>query len=161
MANPLLSFEEISYTYPNNKAPALKDFRLQIEAGTITAILGPNGAGKTTLLHIALGWLRPSAGLVKLDGKPINQYKRRELGQWMGLVPQNENTPFDYSLLEYILLGRTPYMETLAMPGVRDMEISMQKLTDVGLASLSNRSHVPWHSSRNYFCSTNLLHTWI
>jgi iron complex transport system ATP-binding protein len=140
MANPLLSFEEISYTYPNNKAPALKDFRLQIEAGTITAILGPNGAGKTTLLHIALGWLRPSAGLVKLDGKPINQYKRRELGQWMGLVPQNENTPFDYSLLEYILLGRTPYMETLAMPGVRDMEISMQKLTDVGLASLSNRS---------------------
>jgi iron complex transport system ATP-binding protein len=140
MDNTLLSFENIAFTYPAGKIPVMKNFNLSIDKGTITAILGPNGAGKTTLLHLALGWLHPSKGKVKLLEKPLSAYTRRELGQWMGLVPQNESTPFDYSLLEYVLLGRTPYLEPLAMPGEKDLEISAQKLTEVGLSSLIHRS---------------------
>lgn len=79
--NILLSFEKISFTYPTGNTPVMQDFNLQIELGTITAILGPNGAGKTTLLHLALGWLHPRAGQVKLFEKSLKSYTRRELGQ--------------------------------------------------------------------------------
>jgi iron complex transport system ATP-binding protein len=140
MEQQLLSFDNISYTYPTGTSPVIKHFNLQIPAGTITAILGPNGAGKTTLIHLALGWLHPHSGNVSLAEKPLKAYSRRELGQWMGLVPQNENTPFEYSLLEYVLLGRTPYLDPLAMPGEKDLEIASQKLSDVGLLLLKNRT---------------------
>jgi iron complex transport system ATP-binding protein len=138
--NTLLTFDQIAYTYPNGTAPVMQDFNLEIEMGTITAILGPNGAGKTTLLHLALGWLHPHAGLVKLFEKPLKKYTRRELGQWMGLVPQNESTPFEYSLLEYVLLGRTPYLLPLEMPTEEDLSIAAEKLDQVGLSELKERS---------------------
>jgi iron complex transport system ATP-binding protein len=138
--NALLSFHQVSYTYPTGDKPVMETLDLGIEAGTITAILGPNGAGKTTLLHLALGWLRPLQGQVQLYGRPLREYSRRELGQWMGLVPQSENTPFEYSLLEYVLLGRTPYLAPLAMPDAEDVQISSDMLEEVGLGKLHNRA---------------------
>jgi iron complex transport system ATP-binding protein len=140
MIPPILQFENISFTYPTGKKPVMHDFSLDIQPGTLTAILGPNGTGKTTLIHLALGWLHPSQGKIYLNGNVLSSYTRREMGQWMGLVPQNETTPFEYSLLEYVLLGRTPYLSPLAMPGEEDVKIAAQKLADVGLAELQHRS---------------------
>jgi iron complex transport system ATP-binding protein len=137
---PILQFDEITFTYPTGKKPVMQNFSLGIQPGTLTAILGPNGTGKTTLIHLALGWLHPARGKVYLNGKELSAYSRREMGQWMGLVPQNETTPFEYSLLEYVLLGRTPYLSPLAMPGEEDVQIAAQKLADVGLADLQRRS---------------------
>lgn len=137
--NTLLTFDGVAYTYPTGENPVMEGLDLSIEAGTITAILGPNGAGKTTLLHLALGWLRPAAGRILLYGEPLSGFSRRELGRWIGLVPQSENTPFDYSLLEYVLLGRTPYLAPLAMPADEDVEIAAAKLDEVGLVGLHTR----------------------
>ncbi len=139
MNSPLFAFEDLTYIYPTGHIPVMEHFNLQIESGTITAILGPNGAGKTTLLHLALGWLSPLAGLISLNGQPIREYSRRQLGQWIGLVPQNETTPFDFSLIEYVLFGRTPYLPPLAMPGEEDMQIAEEMLTQVGLSELKHR----------------------
>lgn len=139
MDTPIFEFKDLSYTYPAGSQPVMEHFDLQIEAGTITAILGPNGAGKTTLLHLALGWLPPHAGAIYLNGRPLNSYTRRQLGQWIGLVPQNETTAFDFSLLEYVLFGRTPYLPPLAMPGEADVRIAEEKLTEVGLGDLKQR----------------------
>lgn len=136
---PLFAFDKIAYTYPTGSNPVMEDFSLQIESGTITAILGPNGAGKTTLLHLALGWLTPSAGMIQMNGKALKEYSRRQLGQWIGLVPQNESTPFDFSLLEYVLFGRTPYLPPLGMPNAADVQIAEEKLTEVGLGELKGR----------------------
>jgi iron complex transport system ATP-binding protein len=136
----LLAFEKVSYTYPSGEKPVMEGLDLKIEPGTITAVLGPNGAGKTTLLHLALGWLHPRHGQINLYGEPLKGFTRRELGKWMGLVPQSENTPFEYSLLEYVLLGRTPYLTPLAMPTLEDVEIAAEKLNEVGLGDLKSRT---------------------
>lgn len=136
----LLAFKNISYTYPAGEKPVMDHLDLEFAAGTITAVLGPNGAGKTTMLHLALGWLHPGQGRIELSGESLHSISRRELGRWMGLVPQNENTPFEYSLLEYVLLGRTPYLAPLAMPGVEDVEIASEKLEEVGLGGLKHRT---------------------
>ncbi len=140
MTPPLLSFEAVDFRYQRGARAALRGFSLDIAAGTTTAILGPNGAGKTTLLHLALGWLKPQSGRVMLAGRPLATYGRRELACHLALVPQSEHTPFDYSVLEYVLLGRAPYLKPLAMPGDEDCRIAMDALERVGLAGLAGRA---------------------
>jgi len=102
--------------------------------------LGPNGAGKTTLLHLTLGWLKPQSGNILLDQSSLSKFSRRALGQWMGLVPQSEHISFEYSLLEFVLLGRAPHLPPLAMPGDEDFEIAADALGKVGLAEMQKRS---------------------
>ena len=136
----LLKYERITFGYPSTAQPVMKEFNLEIGSGTVTAILGPNGAGKTTLLHLTLGWLKPQSGNILLEQHALSGYSRRALGQWMGLVPQNEHTPFEYSLLEFVLLGRAPHLPPLAMPGKADCEIAADALHQVGLTQMQNRS---------------------
>ncbi|MFZ5910156.1 MAG: ABC transporter ATP-binding protein [Chloroflexota bacterium] len=140
MPGALLQFEQIRFGYPQTTQPVLRDFHLEIAPNTVTAILGPNGAGKTTLLHLALGWLKPQVGQIWLEQSPLGGYSRRALGQWIGLVPQSEHISFEYSLLEFVLLGRAPYLPTLAMPEKADYEIAQDALKQVGLAQLGHRS---------------------
>ncbi|MDR3574662.1 MAG: ABC transporter ATP-binding protein [Anaerolineaceae bacterium] len=138
--NTILKFEKISFTYPSNGPLLMENFNLEIKPGTVTAILGPNGAGKTTFLHLALGWLKPLSGSIYLDQQLLSAYSRRELGQWLGLVPQTEHISFEFSLIEFILLGRAPHLPPLGMPGELDFQIASKALKQVGLSALANRS---------------------
>ena len=140
MKDSLLRFEDIQFAYSPAGKQVIKNLSLTVEENTITAILGPNGSGKTTLLYLALGWLKPFAGQIKLEGKALPSYTRRELGQWLGLVPQNEHIPFEFSLLEYVVLGRSPHLKPLEMPGDKDCRIAMEALQRVGMSDLYNRS---------------------
>jgi iron complex transport system ATP-binding protein len=136
----LLAFDGITFGYGAKARPVLDGLSLGIEAGSVTAILGPNGAGKSTLLHLGLGWLRPWSGQVLLDGRPIGTYTRRQLGQSLSLVPQVERTPFEYTVMEYVLLSRAPYLAPLAMPGPVDEQVAREAIEEVGLGRLGGRS---------------------
>lgn len=140
MSAPLLAFDHITFGYQLGGQAVLRALSLEVGSGTVTAILGPNGVGKTTLLHLALGWLRPQRGRVLLHGRPLNHYSRRDLGQWMALVPQSERVPFEYSILEYVLLGRAPYLGPLEMPGPEDCRIGEQVIGQVGLLHMNGRA---------------------
>lgn len=137
---PILALEDAAFSYRINGKPFMEHFHFGIQRNSITAILGPNGAGKTTLLHLLLGWLKPSSGLVRLDGRPLAEFSRRELGQWMALVPQSEHIPFEYSVLEYALFGRTPYLSPFAMPGEEDCRIAAAAVEQAGLGPLASRA---------------------
>ncbi len=110
---------------------------ISLKPGRITAILGPNGAGKTTLLHLALGWLQPWHGEIQLFGQPLHQYTRQRRGRWLALVPQTEHTPFDYTVLEYVLMGRSPHLPPLGLPRQTDYQAAYQALVQVGLAQFA------------------------
>ena len=138
MSVPILGFEDISFFYIEEEK-VIEHLYFSIEPGTITAVLGPNGVGKTTFLNIAMGYLRPQQGRVVLQGRPFFTYSRRVLGTWMGLVPQSEHIPFEYSLIEYVLHGRAPYLKPLEMPKQRDCDIAAEALTRVGLEGYEDR----------------------
>ena len=140
MSVPLLAFQDVRFGYPSNGKTVFQQLALEITPGTVTAILGPNGAGKTTLLHLAFGWLKPQGGQVALHGQPLGSFSRGEIGRLIGLVPQSEYTPFEYSLLEYVLLGRAPYLKPLEMPKPEDAAIAREALERVGLAGWEERS---------------------
>lgn len=83
--------EEVSFTYPGKKEPAVRDVSLQFSKGEKAAILGLNGSGKSTLAKLMLGLLQPQQGRVVLDGKPVEKYSLPEIGQKIGFVMQNPN----------------------------------------------------------------------
>ncbi len=140
MNRSILTFDSVAFRYQADGNMVLTNLSLEIPSGSVTSILGPNGVGKTTLLYLALGWLKPHKGKILLADRRLSDYSRRELGQWMGLVPQTEHISFDFTLLEYVLLGRAPYLNLLDMPGEVDIHIASEALIQVGLENLQHRS---------------------
>ncbi len=86
MSQNQISINNLSKIYKNG-FNALKNINLNIKKGEIFAMLGPNGAGKTTLISIICGIVKPSSGIVSVDGFDIiDDY--RETRSRIGLVPQ-------------------------------------------------------------------------
>lgn len=135
-----LSLENIRFRYPQSEGYVVRDVTLQIPSQQVIAILGPNGAGKTSLLHLILGLLRPERGSVCLQGKPHHAYTGRQRSRLMSMMPQFETIPFNFTVLEYVLLGRTPYLEPFQMPGEADIEVARQTLEQLGLSSLGAKT---------------------
>jgi iron complex transport system ATP-binding protein len=135
----ILSLENIYFRYYPDAPNVLTDLSLDIPAGKVTAILGPNGTGKTTLLHILLGLLKPFKGHVKVSGKSHREYSRQNLSQMIGLVPQFESIPFNFSVFEYVLLGRSPYLKPFQLPGEGDVRITEDALESAGIPHLAEK----------------------
>jgi lipopolysaccharide export system ATP-binding protein len=71
------------------KKIAVADVSFSMSTGEVVGLLGPNGAGKTTVFYMVVGFIRPSAGSVAVDGRDINalpMYKRARLG--IAYLPQ-------------------------------------------------------------------------
>ncbi len=138
-AQAILSVSGLTFSYDGPGRAVLRDLSLDVPAGAITAILGPNGSGKTTLLRLLLGVLRPQAGAIRLAGRDQATFSRQERSRLVGLVPQDEHIPFDFSVLEYVLLGRAPYLGPLQMPGETDRQVALEALRRAGLEGMASR----------------------
>ncbi len=136
---PALSMHQVSFRYRASQPKALDDVTVDVPEGAVTALLGPNGSGKSTLLHLILGLLKPEAGSIHIMGRLQSEYGRREASRRVGLVPQEEHLAFDLSVLEYVLLGRAPYLDLLERPNGRDRELSHEAIGTAGLSALENR----------------------
>jgi iron complex transport system ATP-binding protein len=134
-----LSFSEVFFTHGGD-APKIRNCSFEVPEGSITAILGPNGAGKTTLLHLALGWLRPAGGSIALFGTDLNDLTPTKRGKTQSLLPQKEPTGFEFTVLEYVLLGRAPHLKPLAAPGDRDIRIATNALSQTTILPLEYQS---------------------
>ncbi len=132
-----IKIEDLSFTYPSG-TKALDSISLEVEQNSTLAILGSNGAGKSTLMDLLFGW-KPSSNIT-LFGKPLKEYGRKELGRNIALVPQSEHYNFSFTLLDYTLFGRAPYLAEMASPTDKDVHIAYEALRTVGLASFAQRS---------------------
>jgi iron complex transport system ATP-binding protein len=117
----------------------LRGVSLESVPGRVTALLGPNGVGKTTLLNVALGWKRPAEGEVLVNGDQLASLAASARGRAIGLVPQAEHIAFEYTILEYILLGRSVHTGPIRGPGEDDLRIALAALERVGLAGMESR----------------------
>ncbi len=118
---------------------ALDGIGLSAERGEWLGLIGPNGAGKTTLLR-ALAGLVGCEGTVKLDGRPTNAIKRRQLARLVAFVPQLPQAPPALTVTEYVLLGRTPHIGYLASEGRGDRIAAGRAIARLGLAPFVHRA---------------------
>jgi iron complex transport system ATP-binding protein len=113
------------------------DLSVNIPDKSITAILGINGSGKSTLLHLILGDLKPNAGKIEINFDKRNISNTMRKGK-IAFVPQNEYLAFDYSVQEYILFGRVPYVNFFSSPTSVDYKYSEFVLDELNLNLLKN-----------------------
>jgi iron complex transport system ATP-binding protein len=112
---------------------------LAVEDGDLVGILGPNGSGKTTLLSVLAGALVPQQGTVRLEDKLVSAWSRREIARRLAMVPQATHAPFDFTVLDIVLMGRFPHLGTFALEGPEDLVIARQALEATGTAAFETR----------------------
>lgn len=84
----ILSFNNVSFKYPNSKEACLENISFSINKGETLGIIGPTGCGKTSLVNLIYRAYDPSAGAVYLDGVDIKSYSKDELVNKVSVVPQ-------------------------------------------------------------------------
>jgi len=83
----------------------LEDFRLQLLEGELLVLVGPNGSGKSTALQCMAGLLKPSAGRVQLDGRPMSEVEPLERARLLAYLPQSFRSQWDLEVGELLRLG--------------------------------------------------------
>ncbi|MBX6750427.1 MAG: ABC transporter ATP-binding protein, partial [Micromonosporaceae bacterium] len=118
--------------------PVLRGVGVSVAAGEWVTIIGPNGAGKSTLLR-AIGGLVTFTGQIRLHGVPLAQFSRRERARLVAIVPQNPEIPPGMAVLDYALLGRTPYIRSLGRESAVDIEVVERVLARLDLLPFADR----------------------
>jgi len=89
-----INFENVSFTYPKEKEPILKDINIKINAGERIGILGKVGSGKSTLFKLIMKLYDQDKGLIKFDGLDGNQIEIQALRKHIGFIDQNPDLFF-------------------------------------------------------------------
>jgi iron complex transport system ATP-binding protein len=118
--------------------PVLHGIDLDVGQGEWVTVIGPNGAGKSTLLR-AVGGLVPFTGRVDVFGAPLAGLPRRQRARLVATVPQNPVVPPGIPVLDYVLLGRTPYLPPLGRESAADLAAVQDVLERLDLGRLAAR----------------------
>lgn len=133
-----LKVENISFKY-NNNLNVLNELSFKIDVGNILTILGTNGAGKSTLLNCIAGINKVLSGEIKIDDVLLYKYKSNELSKKIAYVAQNQHSTFPYSVIEYVVMGRSPYISAFSKPSKVDYDIAVDKLSELGIYKLKDQ----------------------
>ena len=120
--------------------PALLEVSLSVRSGEVVGLVGPNGSGKTTVVRVASRALRPSAGSVELAGRDPYRMPSREAARLVAVVPQDVQPAFSYSVLEMVLMGRTPYLSAWGSGGPQDWSRARDAMASTQVQHLADRS---------------------
>lgn len=100
-----IAFENVTFKYPFDKEPVIKNITFSIHHGQTLGIVGPTGAGKSTLIRQLLREFKMTDGHIVIDRKPIEAYKIEHIRNLVGYVPQSHML-FKRSVEDNILIGK-------------------------------------------------------
>lgn len=135
---PLIEIRSVSFSYMPEH-PVLNNICASIMPGQLITLLGPNGVGKSTLLNCISGLLSPSCGEVLLNGKKMEKLSRKHIARNIAYVPQKPTVSFDYSVLEFVVMGRTSHMKLFSMPELKDYQCAERALKQMDILDFKDR----------------------
>ena len=100
-----IEFRDTSFSYGDNKRPAVSNLNFKLNANQVTALVGPSGGGKTTIARLIYRHYDPQEGEVLLDGKNLKDYDLYAFRKFLAIVPQ-EVEIFDLSVRENIAYAK-------------------------------------------------------
>ncbi len=126
-----IEFKHVTFKYPFDKEPVLKDINLVINVGETIGIVGQTGSGKSTLIRQLLREFNTSSGTILIDGTSIDHYKIEDVRNLVGYVPQ-VHMLFKRSVDDNILMGnpKATYLELNKAVQIADFEKDILYLHD-------------------------------
>lgn len=91
----------------------LEEISFSVDEGETLGIIGPNGSGKSTLLKFISGVDRPDSGSIRLGGKELQSYSRKELARLLAVLQQDGLPPVGFTVREVLEMGRYPFQNWL------------------------------------------------
>jgi iron complex transport system ATP-binding protein len=119
---------------------------VQIKKGEMLGIVGPNGSGKTSLLKLLARVVNPQQGSIRLFGKPLTSLTQEEVARVVGVVPQDTQQLFPFTVAETVLMGRFPHRpharwsSGFGWESQEDRAIAGQAMATMDIAHLASRA---------------------
>jgi len=141
-----LSREQIPFLHGRNiragygGCEVLRGIDIDLQRGEVLSVAGPNGCGKSTLLRAVTGLIPLYGGEVRIDGTRLADLSATERARRCAVQPQVEAPMFDYTVGQFVLLGRHPHRHALAPAGAQDKAIAARALEQTDLAGFGARS---------------------
>jgi manganese/iron transport system ATP-binding protein len=132
-----ITVRDLSVTYPNGFT-AVHDASFALGPGTICALVGVNGSGKSTIFKAIMGFVKPSAGGVRLCGMPVTEAVSENI---VAYVPQTEDVDWNFPVLveDVVMMGRYGHMNFLRIPSRLDRRKVDEALARVGMSDYRTR----------------------
>jgi iron complex transport system ATP-binding protein len=131
-----VSFRDVSVRLGGR--PIITGLDLEIPGSSWLGIIGPNGAGKTTLVR-ALTGAAPATGAIAIGGDTVADLDRRSLARLIAYVPQLPYIPRAMNVVDYVLMGRTPYISYFGVETSEDIRVVEGVLERLDLVELADR----------------------
>ena len=138
MPAPLLEAEGLFWEVGGKRI--LGGVSLAADRGELVGVIGPNGAGKTTLLRLVCGLLAPTAGSVRVDGRPLTGMRPADRARRVAFMSQDVSQGFDFTVIEVLLMARYPWLARFEREADADRERARRALAYVGLAGFEDRT---------------------
>ena len=133
-----LSAGELSLGYGG--APIVENLSVNLPAGKVTIIVGANACGKSTLLRGLARLLKPTSGVVHLDGEDIHKVPTREIARKLGILPQTPTAPEGITVADLVGRGRSPHQGWFRQWTAADDDAVAAALNVTGTQRLAGRS---------------------
>ena len=128
-----IEFKDVTFTYPESKAPVLKKISFKVEKGSWTALIGHNGSGKSTISKLINGLLLPdkdSGSVITVSGMNLNSENVWDIREKVGIVFQNPDNQFVGATVgDDVAFG----LENRGVPRVQMVQTVKKVLSDVGM----------------------------
>lgn len=134
--NKILEVRKLFFSF--NDKEILKNISFDLNKGDVLSLVGKNGCGKTTLLKLLLG-IYKSKNTIKIYDKYIEEYTNKDLAKLISYVPQTHQIPFDYKVLDVVLMGRLAHLNFFSSYSKKDIDICKEALKKIKASYLEDK----------------------
>ena len=133
----LFAVENLGFAY--GQTVVLRDISCALYPGCFYGVVGPNGCGKTTFVDLLCGCKQPATGSVRLGGRALNDFGKRQLARQLALVPQEFDIGFDFTVEETVMMGRHCHIGRFQAPAAGDWDKVRAAMVSLGVETLAAR----------------------